>query len=155
MFAVQGRKGNLKVGERLRRQRYDQRHTGGADIHYLSRHRRVTLDFLTRSLIKIAPVILDEAGRLGIPIPEDDFAASDFPGIVTGTSLEYNIDDEQKIQPKKHIVKIASEFLNIGKHFDQYSFFEPFDLARMRAMVPEVINEVEVRRYEMDVLAQR
>lgn len=110
---------------------------------------RVTLDFLTRSLIKIAPVILDEARRLGIPIPADDFVASDFPGIVTGTSLEYNNDDEQKTQPKKHIVKIASEFLNIGKHFDQYSFFEPFDLARMHAMAPEMINEVEVRRYEM------
>jgi len=109
----------------------------------------VTLDFLTRSLIKIAPVILDEAKRLGIPIPEDGFDGSEFPGIVTGTNLEYNIDDEEKTQPKKHIVKIASEFLNISNHFDQYTFFEPFGMQRIHSLVPEVINEVEVRRYEM------
>lgn len=110
---------------------------------------RVTLDFLTRSLIKIAPIILDEARRLGIPIPEDEFDGSEFPGIVTGMGLEYNIDDEKKKQPKNYIVKISSEFLNISKHFDQYTFFEPFDVHRIRSLVPEVINEVEVRRYEM------
>ncbi|WP_373499061.1 HPr family phosphocarrier protein [Desulfococcus sp.] len=110
---------------------------------------RLTLEFLTRSLIKIAPVILDEAKRLGIPVPGDEFEASDFPGIVTGTRLEYNIDDEEKTQPKKHIVKIASEFLKIGKHFDQFGYFDAYDPARIRSLVPEMINEVEVRRYEM------
>jgi hypothetical protein len=120
---------------------------GGDDA--FEREGQRTLDFLTHSLIKVAAVILDEARRLGISIPRDDFAASDFPGIVTGTSLEFNIDDEEKPQPKKHIVKIASEFLNVSKHFDQYSYFEAFDMDKIHTLVPEVINEVEVRRYEM------
>ena len=43
----------------------------------------VTLDFLTESLINMAPVIVEEARLLNIPIPEDDFQADDFPSTTT------------------------------------------------------------------------
>ena len=107
------------------------------------------LDFITLALKRMAPVILDEAGRLKIPIPAAGFDFCDFPAITTGDRLECNINDEQKTSQKKHVVRIANDFLNIAGHFEQYEFFEPCDTTKIKEMVPETINEVEVRRYEM------
>jgi phosphotransferase system HPr-like phosphotransfer protein len=110
---------------------------------------RATHDFITCSLMKLAPVILDEAERLRIPIPPDRFDVSDFPGIATGEILSGDIDDEDRDQQKKNIVKIASEFLSIAANFDQLGLYEPFTHDEILAIVPEKINEVEIRRFEM------
>jgi phosphotransferase system HPr-like phosphotransfer protein len=108
-----------------------------------------TLNFLNVSLIKLAPVVIDEARRLNIPLPEDEFSPSDFPGISTGEMLQFDIDDVNKDQQKEHIVHIASEFLNISKKFDEISFFEPYTPEELQNMVPRKVNEVEMRRFEM------
>ncbi len=108
-----------------------------------------TLTFLNSTLMKMAPVILEEARRLEIPVPEDNYTSNDFPGISTGKMLPFDIDDENKDQQKEHIVYIASEFLNISKKFDEISFFEPYSPQDLRSMVPRKVNEVEMRRFEM------
>lgn len=108
-----------------------------------------TFDFLVRSLIKIAPVIIKEAKRLKIPIPQETFSDADFPGVITGEMLDYDIDDKDKDQQKKSIVKIASEFIDIAGKFEQLGFYEPYDLKEIFTIVPDKINEVEVRRFEM------
>jgi phosphotransferase system HPr-like phosphotransfer protein len=108
-----------------------------------------TLDFLTKALMKMAPVILDEAKRHGIPIPEQNLNAADFPGVSTSQMLEYDIDDEDRDQQKKHIVKIASEFLSIARTLEHLNFYEPYDAESLRKVVPEKVNEVEIRRFEM------
>jgi phosphotransferase system HPr-like phosphotransfer protein len=107
--------------------------------------------FLNTSLMKLAPVILEEARRLGIPIPERTFHPEDFPGTTTAEMLPYNISDEAKDLQKKHIVKIASEFLGISTRFDQLGFFEPYSIEEIRQLVPAQVNEVEIRRFEMVV----
>ena len=109
----------------------------------------VTFDFLVKSLIKIAPVIVEEAKRLNIPLPQETFSDADFPGVITGEMLDYDIDDEDKDQQKKSIVKIASEFIDIAGKFEQLGFYEPYDLKEIFTIVPDKINEVEVRRFEM------
>ncbi len=108
-----------------------------------------TFDFLTKSLIKIAPVILNEAKRLNIPIPEETFNDADFPGVITGEMLDYDIDDDDKDQQKKNIVKIASEFIDIAGKFEKLGFYEPYDIKEIFTIVPDKINEVEIRRFEM------
>jgi phosphotransferase system HPr-like phosphotransfer protein len=108
-----------------------------------------TLDFLIKTLIKMAPVIIEEARIHNIPIPETRFSADDFPGITTGELFPYDIDDQDKDLQKKNIVKIASEFLNITKDFDQLKFYESYDHEAILAIVPDKVNEVEIRRYEM------
>ncbi len=107
--------------------------------------------FLNSCLMKLAPVILREARRLNIPIPESRFTAEDFPGITTGEMLNYDIDDEAKALQKKHIVKIASDFLNIAGRFDQLSFYGPRKQEEIFDLVPDKVNEVEIRRFEMVV----
>jgi len=108
-----------------------------------------TLDFLTTTLIKMAPVIVEEARLRNIPIPQDSFQAEDFPSTTTNDMLRYDIVDQDKDIQKKHIVKIASEFLNITKDFDQLKFYEPYAYEDILAIVPVKVNEVEIRRYEM------
>ena len=109
----------------------------------------VTLEFLTKTLVDMAPVILQEAQLHDIPIPEDQFGQDDFPSITTDDLLRYDIDDQDKDLQKKHIVKIASEFLKITKDFDQLKFYEPYQYKDILSLVPDRINEVEIRRYEM------
>ena len=108
-----------------------------------------TLDFLTQTLINMAPVILEEARQRNIPIPIDHFQADDFPSTTTNDQLHYDIDDQDKDLQKKNIVKIASEFLNITKDFDQLKFYEPYEQDELANIVPHKVNEVEIRRFEM------
>ncbi|MCJ7618208.1 MAG: HPr family phosphocarrier protein, partial [Desulfobacterales bacterium] len=71
------------------------------------------------------------------------------PDVTTTDLLDYDIDDEDKDLQKKHIVKIASEFLSITRNFDHFSFYEPYDFKKIMEIVPDKINEVEMRRFEM------
>jgi phosphotransferase system HPr-like phosphotransfer protein len=109
----------------------------------------ITFRFLTRSLMKMAPIILEEARLHGIAIPEDQFNNDDFPSITTGDLLRFDIDDQDKDLQKKNIVKIASEFLNITTDFDQLKFYEPYEYEDLLSLVPDKVNEVEIRRFEM------
>jgi phosphotransferase system HPr-like phosphotransfer protein len=108
-----------------------------------------TLTFLNDALRKLAPVIIDEASRLNIAQPVDSFGPADFPGITTGEMLKYDIDDDAKDVQKRNIVKIASEFLTIAGKFDPMGFYEPYKNEEIAALVPETVNEVQVRRFEM------
>jgi hypothetical protein len=137
---------------------YSQKHIANRLIFYqlpdteeFSGAGKKTVRFLNKALIKLAPVILEEARRLGIPIPDSSFGPEDFPGISTSEMLGYTIDDEAKDVQKEHIVKIASEFLSIAARFDQLSFYEPYDIAELCQLVPAKVNEVEIRRFEMMV----
>lgn len=110
-----------------------------------------TLEFLNQSLSKLAPVIIKEAEKLNIPIPKEDFSPEEFPSITTSEMLSYNIGDESTQLQKKYIVNIASEFLSIAKSFDHLAFYQPYERNEILALVPETVNEVEIRRYEMVV----
>jgi len=108
-----------------------------------------TLGFLNRLLISIAPVILEEALRLNIPVPNARSDQMNFPSIKTNEMLDFDIDDQDPDQQKEHIVKIASELLNIYKNFSPIEFYSPLDIKEIRSIVPEKVNEVVVRKFEM------
>jgi phosphotransferase system HPr-like phosphotransfer protein len=119
------------------------------DSSDFQREGEASLQFLNNCLQKMAPIVIAEAERLNIRLPEDRFQAADFPSIQTTDLLEYDIDDEDKGQQKQSIVKIASEFLNIVKSFDQIKFYERYSFEEILGIIPDKVNEVEVRRYEM------
>jgi len=119
------------------------------DSSDFQRDGEAALQFLNNGLKKMAPVVIAEAERLNIRLPEDRLQTTDFPSIQTTDLLEYDIDDEDKGQQKQNIVKIASEFLNIVKSFDQIKFYERYSFQEILGIVPDKVNEVEVRRYEM------
>jgi len=135
---------------------YSQRHISNRLVFYdlvntegFDKEGKVTFNFLTKAIKKLTPAILDEARRLNIPVPDDNFDTFEFPSVTTDDLLDYDIDDEDKDLQKKHIVKIASEFLSIVRNFDHLGFYEPYDLKKILELVPDKINEVETRRFEM------
>jgi phosphotransferase system HPr-like phosphotransfer protein len=121
---------------------------GLPDTEEFARQGAETLNFLTNSIIKIVPSIVREARRLKIKVPEEKYDQEHFPSIITSEMLAYNIDDDDKDQ-KQHIVKIASDFLSITRSFDQYGFYKPYNYEEILNIVPDKINEVEIRRFEM------
>ena len=109
-----------------------------------------TLKILQESIKLAAPVILEEARRLKINIPAVRYDLSYFPGISSVQQLDHNIDDfNAKDQQRENLTRISSEFLEVVKDFDQFAFYERYDLKKINELVPEQINEVIVRRYEM------
>ncbi len=108
-----------------------------------------TIEFIINSLRKLSPVIIDEAKRLHIPIPEHPYQISDFPDVVGCEMLPADIDDDKKEEQNKNIVRIATDFLEIAAYFEEFGLHEPYDIDKIRKIVPEKVNEVELRRYEM------
>jgi len=119
------------------------------DIHDFENQGKKALEFLTTCLVKLSPVIIEEADRLNIAIPDGDIKTEKFTGLNTDIFLDYDIDDEDKDQQKKHIVKISSEFLRVVDKFEELGFYEPYSIAEISKIVPDKVNEVEIRRFEM------
>lgn len=137
---------------------YSQRHIANRisfydlpDVSDFEKQGRDTLNFLNDILRKAAPAIIEEARRLDIRVPEGGYDQANFPGVVSGEMLEYNIDDDAGHDQRKHIVKISSEFLNIAKLFAPFTFYEEQSPEAIREMVPAKVNEVEIRGFEMVV----
>ncbi len=122
---------------------------GLTDLSEFKKEGRKTIDFLTECLKKLAPVILAEAKRHHIIIPKEKFSKTDFPDVSISEMLHYDINDIDKDQQKKHIVKIASEFLSIARNLEPFGFYEPYSLKEILEIVPDKVNEVEIRRFEM------
>ncbi len=111
-----------------------------------------TLKIIQDSIRLAVPVILDEARRLNITVPDIGYQLSYFPGITSTEQLEPNIDDTLvKTDQKKNLTRIASEFIEVVKDFEQFSFYERYDLKTIHDLVPEKINEVIIRSYEMRI----
>ncbi len=108
-----------------------------------------TRTFLRDTLLTLAPVIVAEATRLEIPVPEPDFSLADFPSISTGEMLEFDIDDEQPRQQRRNIVRVTTEFLNVIRDFEDFGIYEKISPKEIGELVPEKINEVSIRRLEM------
>ncbi len=109
-----------------------------------------TLKMIQNCLGKASPVILVEAERLEIRIPEYGYKKAYFPGIFSGQHLEHNIDEfEDTGEQGKNLTRIASEFVEIIEGFEHFAFYEKYDNKKLRELVPEKINEVEIRRFEM------
>jgi phosphotransferase system HPr-like phosphotransfer protein len=122
---------------------------GLPDSETFEKEGTAALFFLRKSLMKLAPAIIEEARRLKISVPTKSYDLEDFPGITTSEMLDYDIDDTDKDLQKKNIVKIASEFLSIAATFEPLGFYKPYKLKEILEIVPDRVNEVEMRRFEM------
>ncbi len=135
---------------------YSQRHISNRIVFYdlpdigdFIEEGQKTSDFITASLMKIAPIVIEEANNLNIKIPEGGYDQANFPGVITGEMLDYDIDDYEGGNQSKNLVKIASEFINIVKKIDHLTFYKPYSKDEVVAMVPDKVNEVGIRRLEM------
>ena len=120
------------------------------DIKSFTYESEDTLRMIQDSIKFSAPVILDEAQRLAMNVPGTGYDKNFFPLITTNEQLEHNIDDhENKSHQHQKITNIASEFLELVNDFERFAFYERYDSLKIRELVPEKVNEVEIRRFEM------
>ena len=109
-----------------------------------------TLKIIQNSIKLAGLSAIDEARRLNINVPETGYNMSFFPGISSSQQLDNNIDDfSYSHKQQENLTRIATEFLEVIKEFDQFAFYERYDLKKIHELVPEQINEVTIRRYEM------
>ncbi len=109
-----------------------------------------TLKIIQNSIKRAGAVALKEARRLNIIVPDRGYDISFFPGISSMQQLDHNIDESNaKDQQRENLTRIATEFLEVVKEFDQFAFYERYDLKKIHELVPSQINEVTIRRYEM------
>ncbi len=137
---------------------YSQKHIANRSIFYdinekesFNQNGEAALEFMTSSLMKLAPAIIEEARRLNIELPKKGYKSLHFPEITAGEMLEHDFEDEQKDQYNKHVVRVANEFISIANEFDTFEFVEVYDQEQLKALVPNRVNEVEIRRFEMRV----
>ncbi len=140
---------------------YSQRHTldrfnfysfGDQDHSAFKQEALDTLKFIQEAIHLAVPVVLREAKRLNITIPESGYHLDYFPGIATASQLEHNIDDTMpRSNQKKNLTRIASQFLEVVRDFDQLTFYERYNIEAIHKLVPEVVNEVTIRSYEMRI----
>jgi phosphotransferase system HPr-like phosphotransfer protein len=113
-----------------------------------------THQFITETLMNLSESILNEADRLGMKVP-DNLDWEYYPRLCATDQLVFDIDEDfedlDKNELKKNYVRISNNYLNIVNEFEQHAFNEPYSIQDLKAIVPEKINEVEIRRYEMVV----
>src|SRR6056297_896116 len=127
---------------------YSQRHISNRLVFYdidskeeFRKQGDFVLEFMTRSLMKLAPVIIEEARRLEIQMPDTAYGAEDFPGVTTSQVLDYDFADEEKDLQQKHLVWVANEFLSIAEDFDSYEFYDVYNKDEIKTLVPSRVNE--------------
>ncbi len=109
-----------------------------------------TLKIIQNSIKRAGTEALKEARRLNIEVPHRGYNISFFPGIASMQQLDHNIDDSNvQGKQRENLTRIATEFLEVVTEFDQFAFYERYDLKKIHELVPEQINEVTIRRYEM------
>ncbi len=130
--------------------RFDFYKFGNTNCEFFKQDAFDTLKIIQDTIKLAAPVIMEEAGRLKIKIPVKGYELSYFPGISSTQLLDHNIDDfNARGQQQQNLTRISSEFLEIVKDFEQFAFYERYDINTIKTLVPEKINEVTIRRFEM------
>ncbi|NOY70073.1 MAG: HPr family phosphocarrier protein [Deltaproteobacteria bacterium] len=140
----------------LSRAGYTQKHISNRLVRYdidnkrsFRKHGELVLEFVTSSLKNLAVAIIAEARRLEINIPDDGYSESSFPGVTAGEILKPDIDDEDKVQARDHVVRVANEFITIVDEFKTLGFYENGDGGAKENFAPDRVNEVKIRRFEM------
>ncbi len=126
------------------------------DCSYYEDFKKETLDVvlvLQDALKRAAAMIIQEASCLDIDIPSQGYDLSFFPGIPSGQHLPYDIDALNTVtsNQEKNLTWISSKFLDVVKIFESLSFYERYSLDTLHQLVPEKINEVLIRNFEMQV----
>lgn len=104
---------------------------------------------INKMMIVISKMVLEECALIELKLPPGLLQKRDFPEVMGGDLLEFDIDDEDKDVQKKNIVRNASEFLNIARDFEHFQIYRHLDADQMREIVPASVNEVNMRRFEV------
>jgi hypothetical protein len=114
-------------------------------------HTKVVQNFLNNVVRKLSRSITDEALRLGLKIPKGKLQEDDFLDVAADKMLPHNIDEGFSSKEEENVVKIASDYLNIMKAYEDYSFDRTYSVQEIEAMIPDSVSEEILRRFELSI----
>ena len=112
---------------------------------------KMVQDFLNSAIKNVFVCITDEALRLGLKFPEEKLKKDDFLDVASNKMLPHNVDEGFSIREEENVVKIASDYLNIMKEYEDFKFDRIHSVEEIESLIPDYISEENLRRFELSI----
>jgi hypothetical protein len=112
---------------------------------------KIAQDFLNSAIKKVFKCIREEALQLGLKFPEEKLKEEDFLDIASDKMLPHNLDEGFSSKEEENVVKIASDYLNIMKGYEDFRFDRKQSVEEIEALIPDYISEENLRRFELSI----
>lgn len=108
-------------------------------------------DFFNSAIKGVFSCIMDEALRLGLKSPKGKLKETDFLDVASNKMLPYNVDEDFSSKEEENVVKIASDYLNIMRDYEDFRFDRRHKVEEIAALIPDSISEEKLRRFELSI----
>lgn len=108
-------------------------------------------DFLNSAIKEVFRCIRKEALRLGLKFPKEKLKEEDFLDVASNKMLPHNVDEGFSSKEEENVVKIASDYLNTMKDYEDFRFDRTYSVEEIEAMIPDHISEENLRRFELSI----
>jgi len=108
-------------------------------------------DFLNSAIKEVFRCITDEALRLGLKFPKESLKEDDLLDVASDKMLPHNVNEGFSIKEEENVVKIASDYLNTMKDYEDLKFDRIYSVEEIEAMIPDHISEEILRSFELSI----
>ena len=108
-------------------------------------------DFFNAAIKTVFKCISDEAQRLGLAFPEEKLREYDYLDVASNKMLPHNVDEDFSSKEEENVVKIASDYLNILKDYEDFRFDREYTVKEIESLTPEYISEEKLRKFELSI----
>ena len=106
---------------------------------------------LNTTIRKIFESVSNEAVVLGLAFPSEKLSEDDFLAVVSDKMLPHNIIEGFSVKEEENVVKIASDYLNILKDYEDLKFDQKYSVDEIEAMIPDSVSEEKLRNFELSI----
>lgn len=108
-------------------------------------------DFFNDAIKSVFRSIADEALRLGLEFSEEKLRENDYLDVASNKMLPHNVDEDFSSREEENVVKIASDYLNILKDYEDLRFDLEYSFEKIERLIPEHISEEKLRGFELSI----
>jgi hypothetical protein len=105
--------------------------------------------YFNHALSHLFKLIREEAKHLKISFPPKGLGEKYYYDIPSNQVLPQNLDEGEGKNERENIVKICSKYVNIALGFEDLECDRRYPLEKLSQIVPKMINEERIRRYEL------
>jgi len=114
------------------------------DTFFAGAHNRVT--FLEETILSLFEEVKNESLRLGIELPKTTLNKGRFTKIYLQKRLPYTIDEEEELDAKKIVAKMATQYLNVVEKFNSFGWNSgKSNVDDLKDAIPNKVNEEKSR----------
>jgi len=114
------------------------------EIFFAEAHNIVT--FLEETILSLYEEVKNESFRLGIELPKTTLNKGRFTEMYLQKRLPYTLDEEDELDAKKIVAKIATQYLNLVEKFNSFGWNrEKSNGDNLKDAIPNKVNEEKSR----------